>query len=78
MFASCITFTEPLPQNMSEKEKILFLQKRCDILTKFKDYISNYLDPSKVIYFDLSRDDLRQVESRSYILVELNIDKERL
>ena len=65
MFASCITFTELLPQNMSEKEKILFLQKRCDILTKVKDYISNYLDPSKVFYSDLSRDDLRQVQSRS-------------
>ena len=65
MFASCITFTEPLPQNMLEKEKILFLQKRCDILTKVKDYISNYLDPSKVFYFDLSRDDVRQVQSRS-------------
>ena len=39
---------EPLPENMREEIKVLVLRKRNKILDKVRDYINNFLNPSKV------------------------------
>lgn len=39
---------------MPENEKSLLFQKQSDMLTKVKDYISNYLNPSKINVVDPS------------------------
>ena len=60
---------------MPKNEKILLLQKRIDIFIKVKDYIDSHLNPSKVNFFDPSRDDFRQVNSISEVLAELIIEE---
>ena len=66
---------EPLPENMPEKEKILLLQKQSDILKKVKYYINNYVNPFKVNFFELSRDNFRQENFVSEVFTENTIDK---
>ena len=46
---------------MPEEMKVLVLRKRSEILQKVKDYINNFLNPSKVKFFDPSRDDFIEV-----------------
>ena len=60
---------------MPKKEKILLLQKRIDIFITVKDYINSHLNPSKVNFFDPSRNDFRQVNSISEVLAELIIEE---
>ena len=38
---------DPLPENMPEEIKVLVLRKRNKILDKVRDYINNFLNPSK-------------------------------
>ena len=42
----------------------------------FKDYINNFLNPSKVNFLDLSQDDFTKVKSISEVLEELDISVE--
>ena len=52
---------EPLPENMSKEIKVLVLCKRNKILDKFRDYISNFLNPSKINFCDPTRDDVLEM-----------------
>ena len=53
------------------------MSKRKEILLKVKDYINNFLNPSKTNFFDPSRDDFTEIKSISKVLKEFNIsDKE--
>ena len=64
---------EPLPDSMPEEMKVLVLHKRSEILQKVKDYINNFLNPSKFNFFDPSRDDFTEaVKSISEALKELD------
>ena len=56
--------------------KVLVLRKRSEILQKVKDYINNFLNPSKVNFFDPSRDNFTEVKSVSEVLKELDISVE--
>lgn len=60
---------------MPKNEKIFLLQKRIDIFIKVKDYKKSHLNPSKVKFFDPSRDYFRQVNSISEVLAELIIEE---
>ena len=61
---------------MPEEKKLLVLHKRKEILQKVKDYINNFLNPSKVHFFDPLRDDFTKVKSISEVLKELDITVE--
>ena len=43
-----------LLKNMPENEKSLLFQKQSNMITKAKDYINNYLNPSKINVVDPS------------------------
>ena len=62
---------EPLPENMPEEIKVLLLRKRNEILGKVRDYINNFLNPSKINFYDPTRDDFIEVKSVSEVLKEL-------
>ena len=64
---------EPLPENMPKGIKVSVLRKRNEILQKVKDYINNFLNPSKVNFFGPSRDDFTEVKSILEVLKELDI-----
>ena len=68
---------EPLPDSMPEEMKVLVLRKRSEILQKVKDYINNFLNPSKVNFFDPSRGVFIEVKSISEVLKELDISVEK-
>ena len=57
---------------MPEEIKVLVLRKRNEILDKVRDYINNFLNPSKVNFYDPIRDDSIEVKSVSEVLEELN------
>ena len=57
---------------MPEEIKVLVLRKRNEILDQVRDYISNFLNPSKVNFYDLTRDDSIEVKSVSEVLEELS------
>ena len=61
---------------MPEEMKLLVLCNRNEILQKVKGYINNFLNPSKVNFFDPSRDDFTEVKSISEVLKELDISVE--
>ena len=67
---------EPLLESMPEEVKVLVLSKRKEILLKVKDYINEFLNPSKTKFFDPSRDDSTEIKSISEVLKELNISEE--
>ena len=56
--------------------KVLILRKRSEKLQKLEDYINNFLNPSKVNFFDPSRDNFTEVKSVSEVLKELDISVE--
>ena len=56
--------------------KVLVLCKRSEIPQKVKGYTNNFLNPSKVNFFDPSRDDFTEVKSISEVLKELDISVE--
>ena len=58
---------EPLPDSMPEEIKIFVLSKRCETLQKVKEYINDFIKPSKVNFFDPSRDHFTEVESISEV-----------
>ena len=60
----------------TEEVKVLDISKRKEILLKVKDYINNFLNPSKTNFFDPSRDDFTEITSTSEVLKELNIIEE--
>ena len=61
---------------MPEEVKVLVLSKRKEILLKVKDYINDFLNPSKTNFFGPSRDDFTEIKSISEVLKELNISEE--
>ena len=61
---------------MPEEVKVLVLSKRKNIFLKVKDYISDFLNPSKTNFFDPSRDDFTEIKSISEVWKELNISEE--
>ena len=46
---------KPLPENMPGEIKVLVLHKRNEIL--YRDFINNFLNPSKKKFYDPTRDD---------------------
>ena len=67
---------EPLRENMPEEIKVSVLRKRNEILDKVRDYINNFLNPSKVNFYDPPRDDFVEVKSVSEVLKELSITEQ--
>ena len=67
---------EPLPENMPEEIKVLVLRKRNEIFDKVRDYINNFINPSKVNFYDPTCDDFIEVKSVSEVLEELNITEQ--
>ena len=57
---------EPLPKSMPEEVKLLVLRKRKEILLKIKDYINDFLNPSKTNFFDPSRDTGLNISEEEY------------
>ena len=67
---------EPLPESMPEEVKVLVLSKMKEMLLKVKNYINNFLNPSKINFFDRSRNDFTEIKSISKVLKEFNISEE--
>ena len=67
---------ELLPENMPEEIKVLVLRKKYEILDKVRDYINNFVNPSKANFFDPTRDDFIEVKSVSEVLEDLSITKQ--
>ena len=61
---------------MPEEVKVLVLSKRKEILLKVKDYMNDFLNPSKKNFFGPSRDDFTEIKSISEVLKELSISEE--
>ena len=59
-FSKKIIVAEPLPENMPEEFKVLVLRKRNEILDKVRDCISNFLNPSKINFYDPTRGDFNR------------------
>ena len=51
---------------MPEEVKLLVLRKRKEILLKIKDYINDFLNPSKTNFFDPSRDTGLNISEEEY------------
>ena len=47
---------------MPEEIKVLVLPIRNKILDKVRDYINNFLNPSKISFYDPTRDDFIEVK----------------
>ena len=62
---------EPLQENMPEKFMVLVLRKRNEILDKVREF-NNFLNPSKIDFYDPTCDDFIEVKSVSKVLEELN------
>ena len=67
---------EPVQENMPEKVKLLVLHKRKEIFQKVTDYKNNFLNPSKVNFFNPLREDFTKVKSVYKVLKELDITVE--
>ena len=67
---------EPVQENMPEKVKLLVLHKRKGIFQKVTDYKNNFLNPSKVNFFNPLREDFTKVKSVYKVLKELDITVE--
>ena len=67
---------EPMQENMPEKVKLLVLRKRKEIFQKVNDYKNNFLNPSKVNFFNPLREDFTKVKSVYKVLKELDITVE--
>ena len=65
-----------LPENMPEEIKVLVLRKRNKILDKVRDFINNFLNPSKISFYNPTRDDFIEVKSVSEVLEELSITEQ--
>ena len=76
LFAKETLVEEPLPENMPEEIKVLVLRKRNEILDKVRNYINSFLNPSKVNFYDRTRDDFIEVKSGSEVLEELSITEQ--
>ena len=61
---------------MPEEIKVSVLRKRNEILDKVRDYINNFLNPSKANFYDPPRDDFIEVKSVSEVLEELSITEQ--
>ena len=67
---------EPMQENMPEKVKLLVLHKRKEIFQKVNEYKNNFLNPSKVNFFNPLREDFTKVKSVYKVLKELDITVE--
>ena len=61
---------------MPEEIKVLVLRKRNEILDKVKDYANNFLNPSKINFYDPFRDVFIELKSVSEVLEELSITEQ--
>ena len=61
---------------MPEEIKVLLLRKRNEILDKVRDYVNNFLNPSKINFYDPTRDDFIEFKSVSEVLEELSITEQ--
>ena len=64
-----------MPENTPEDIKVLILPKGNEIVDKVKDNINNFLNPSKINFYDPFLGDFIKVKSVSEVLEELNITK---
>ena len=60
---------------MGEKDKLIILENRKQLLSKVKDYINSYLNPVKVNFFDHCQDNFVEFKSVLEVLNELGIDE---
>ena len=66
-----------MPENTPEDIKVLILPKGNEIVDKVKDNINNFLNPSKINFYDPFLGDFIEVKSVSEVLEELNITKQK-
>ena len=66
---------EPLPENISEQEKLEIMQKRNKVLETVKKYIDTELNPCKKNFFDHTKEDFEPCNSIREILNSLNISE---
>ena len=66
-----------MPENTPEDIKVLILPKGNEIVDKVKDNINNFLNPSKINFYDSFLGDFIKVKSVSEVLEELNITKQK-
>ena len=67
---------QPMPEIMSEEIKVLVLRKKNKILDQVRDYIKDFLNPSKIRFYNLTCDDFLEVKSVSEVLKELGITEQ--
>ena len=65
-----------MAENILEEIKVLVLHKRNKTLDKVRDYINNFLNPSKINFYEPILDDLIEVKSVSKVLEELSITEQ--
>ena len=53
------------------------MRKRNEILDKVRDYINSFLNPSKINFYDPTRDYFIEVKSASEVLEELSITERK-
>ena len=56
---------------------MLVFHKRNEIIDKVKNYINSFLNPSKINFYDPSRNDFIEVKSVSNVFEELNITERK-
>ena len=61
---------------MPEEIKLLVLRKRNEIVDKARGYINNFLNLSKINFYDGTRDDFIEVKSVFEVLEELSITEQ--
>ena len=65
-----------MPEIMSEEIKVLVLRKKNKILDQVRDYIKDFLNPSKIRFYNPTCDDFLEVKSVSEVLKELGITEQ--
>ena len=61
---------------MPEEIKLLVLRKRNEIVDKARGYINNFLNLSKINFYDATRDDFIEAKSVFEVLEELSITEQ--
>ena len=61
---------------MPEEIKLLVLRKRNEIVDKARGYINNFLNLSKINFYDATRDYFIEVKSVFEVLEELSITEQ--
>lgn len=72
-FSKRTIIAEPLPSDMPGFEKKTIHSKRKELLDRVKEYINTNLNPTKVNFFDRSKESFVEVLSISAVLTKLGI-----